>query len=402
MNYLVWAKESLIYSDGETGKLIKADDPVLGKGKDYKIAVLAATPQIVKALPLEIEQASIRNFPADYKTCFQKIGEDLYQVFGTPDVIFNKIKDVIPPENIASLIPYPVVIEHLLGKRASLKPWLNFGDEHVIFIDDSKTSIVFTVFHHKASTSPRIIARENLVSDFNQGKEDYVREEKEFGITFRVITNSNTLKDELLQAKVVAPELITVWDMSYPALEGLKSCDTSVQFVLPEQITRKKELKQKRKHLISACITGIVAILGIMFYIYTAFTGKFLQNAMSSLQQDKTNWESQVLSTFQAKYHDIIRHEQDEIAISALNKIVKYSPIGYEIRDLNVRRSPDGTYQVVAFIVPQLMSVDEIKQVFPASSISTTTIHGMPAFRVNYAIDRQGREFAFRMTDKNP
>ncbi len=50
MNYLVWGKESIIYGDGETEKLITAEEPVLKNGKDYKIAVLTTTPQIVKAL----------------------------------------------------------------------------------------------------------------------------------------------------------------------------------------------------------------------------------------------------------------------------------------------------------------------------------------------------------------
>lgn len=391
MIYLLWDKDNIVLQDGEKGSVVKPDDPVLKKRKaDYRIAILTTTPQVVKALPLEVEDAAIRNFPGEYKTCFEQLKEpDEWQVFGSPNTVFDEIKNAVLPENIEALIPYPVAIRSLL-QRDAIPP-----EEHVIVLDDDSTKIIFTVFHDNAATSPRIISRESFVREFNQAREDYIREEKGFGIDFRVVTNNAELKEQLAREKAADSALIALWGMTSPVIEGLKICGPSVQFVLFEQTQRKKLRKQRQKALAAACVSAALAAGSAGFCLSSLSAQRALKNRINHLASERAGLQGRLLEAYQQKYPEIIRSQQDDIPAGSLAKLFKYAPTGYRIEHVNIKSLPAGGYEVVAFVIPQVMTPDDIRTVFPEAFLADTVIRGVNAFRVSYGIDDSGKEFSF-------
>lgn len=387
---LLWSKDSIVVSSHGKASVIQPDDPVLKQRKaEYRIAVLETTPQIIKALPLEVEQAAVRNYPQDYKICYEKLREDEWQTFGAPDVLFDKIKAVILPESIDALIPYQIAIRAVMQAREDIAP-----DQPVIFLDDSPgEDIIFTVFRDGASTAPRIISRNTLVQDFNQAKEDYIREERGFGIEFKVITNSSEIKDELVAGKAADSGLIALWEMTCPSAEGLSIIDKSARFVLFEQTYRKKLRAQQRKTLVAVVITASVAAASTMICFHAIQRKQNLIRGISSLTISKQELEGQLTRTSQTTYHELIGLQQDEAPAAALAKIFDYAPLGFRVESINIKRRHAGDYELYAYIIPGAMTIEEIRSVFPALSAQNTMIRGVNAFRISYGFDADGNEF---------
>lgn len=402
MKYIIWKENKCVYSDGDSVKHLNIDDPSLRKAKDVRIALTSIIPQQVKSLPLEVQSAALRAFSSEYLVCFEKLKEDTYQVFGNPDSTFENIKNIVLPVNIDRVVPYPAAIRALIQKKVTLKP-----ETHLIFIEDDGQDIIFTVFQGNIVTAPRILARDNFYPEFVEAKNDYLKDEKETDISFKIITNKPGLSDTLKEEKEPDFEVFETWHMSNPAVEGLKLCDTGVQFILYEAIEAKRALQKKKRQLATLFVAGAVGIVSLMFYAQSVVANKLLKQNIANLGQEKTNTQKNLLTTYRSKYFSIIKSQQSNTPQLIYNFIMQYSPTGFEVRNISIKRRPgksiselpDLSYQVVFFAIPRNMSGNDIKAAFPACTLADTIISGQHAYRVSYGVRRDGTPFPIKIIE---
>ena len=394
MKYIIWKDNKCVYSDGSSAKHLNIDDPILKKAKDVRIALTSIVPERIKSLPLEVQDAALKAFSAEYLVCFEKLEEDLYQVFGSPNSILENIKSTIQPVNIDRVVPYPAAIRALIQKKVTLKP-----EEHLIFLEDDGQDIIFTVLQGNVVTASRILSRDNFYPEFVEAKNDYLKEEKETDIWFKIITNKPELSEILKEEKEADFEVFETWDMPNPAVEGLKLCDMGAQFVLYEAIEAKRSLQKRKRQVATFFVAGTVGIVSVMFYTQSVVANRFLKQSIKNLAQEKTNTRKNLLATYRSKYFSIIRSQQSNMPQLIYDSIMQYSPTGFEVRNISVKRRPDSSYQVVFFAIPRNMSGSEIKAAFPACVLADTIISGQHAYRVSYGVRRDGIQFPIKIIE---
>jgi len=392
MNYLIW-KNNILYTTPKGERIASIEDAHLEELKGlFQIAVVKTTPRVFESDstdPEELERIALQSLPEDYRVCYEKIEKNLYQVFGIEEILLGRFREVVNPERIDSLIPYQAAIRDYLEKKNIPT------EEYTIFLDNTKDAVLFSVFHLKRVSPVRSLSRETFAREFAAAQEDFISTEKLPSIKFKVITNSEELKDKLIKEGTAPEEAITSIKALYPAIEGLKIGKREIEFILPEQIIRKQKEVKRRQGLRFTAITGAVAIVSILFLSQGYYSYHKTKRAIARLEMEKITQENLLEKAFQGAYQEIVRQQQNRHSVPALEKFFKYVPIGFNIRKVNLIRDKGGTVIICAYVQTKkglFFSTESLKEIFPTALIENSSIEGSPAIRIIYGIAKNGEE----------
>ena len=390
MNYLIW-KDNIPYSISEKG-ITTLENPLEALKGLFQIATIKTTPRIFESDsidPEELERTALQTLPENYTICYEKIDKTSYQVFGIENSLLEGIKKIIDPERIDLLIPYQVVIrDYLERNNISL-------EEYTIFLDDIGDSILFSVLHNKNVSPVRSLTRETFSREFTAGQQDFISMERLPSSTkFKVITNSEEVRNNLLQEKIADEDTITLVEDSCPTFKGLKAGRRDVEFVLPEQILRKQKEAKKKQSIRFTGITGGIAIVSILLLLQGYYNYHRTKKTIAQLKITKATQSSQLEKFYQATYRGIIKKQQQEYLVPALEKFFRYIPILSDIESINIKREGDNI-MVCAYVQEKEdmpLSINKLKEVFPTALVENTSIKGVPAIQIIYAISKKGEE----------
>ncbi len=295
--------------------------------------------------------------------CYEKIDEELYQVFLLPVSIVEKIKHQTAIEQTL-IVPYQISIRNIINRFEPIL-FLHFLDAH---------TIIMTGLKGKEVSQVTLLPVQNL-------KETIKTSVKDFKTIFRENSLSIYTNNRNISALL---EGIEVELISFPVYLPVKNTPV---FTLPQHIVFQKALAERKQ---IKTISGV-----LLFAVFTA--GTFFYTKMPEmyrLQQQSSLLQKQV-KTMQARY---IVYQQQNIkrlfTSSQKNEVISVFfrlsqlPPGYSFKTLQIEQVPAGYYlaEIFVSVVVPGMSPAPLQRLFPQGTI-------VPLFNTNGQVYKIGFTF---------
>ena len=294
MNYLLFYND-IIISDGHAIKRIGRGPglkEVLGALEkvslccvDVDVMIASAPEDYVDRKDALLGQKFREIYADGYITLNEKIGNNIFQVFGIKAAKIKEIYELIPSSNVAAFVPYAHAIRSFLARDQVDMNRL------VVFVDDMGPEKLLTVFDGQKFSRTRTVrgpSVEDILPDIKRSSIDFNKKLGEFASKanredMAIITNNRQLADGIRQAE---PGLaVDFVDARHPALEGLAVIDRPVKYRIPEEIIaeqKKKELRSWFKYLM---LTAGICMAGIL---YAGFNQITYLSAAHELQAERS------------------------------------------------------------------------------------------------------------------
>ncbi|MCL5674249.1 MAG: hypothetical protein M1501_00670 [Candidatus Omnitrophica bacterium] len=295
--------------------------------------------------------------------CYEKIDEELYQVFILPVSVIDKIKKQTELSKTV-LIPYQTSVRNLLT-----------NSEPALFLhalDD--TTLIMTGIKGKEVSQATPVPIKNIKETVKFSINDYKT-------TFRlesmsVITNSRDIAEQL--------EGIEVKTISFPHALPVQN---TPEFILPQHIEFKKtEAENKQIRMIGGtAVFGVLLAVAIFYQNRTGLTKviqqrNMLQKKVTIMQTAYTNYQQQDTSKY-------FSSRQKNKMVSLILKL-SHLPPGYTFKNLKIKRMPSGNYMADVFIsiAAPGMSSQPLRILFPEGIIDPVFQNQGQIYRIRLGI----------------
>ncbi len=235
---------------------------------------------------IELKEASLyKEFSSRHEGAYiiqdERLNSNLFQVIGIKEEKLREIYALVPSDKVEILIPYAVAIRSLLSENELL-----IENKKIVFIDDLKEEVLITVFDGQKFSKTRHLTHitdKNLVSEARLSLKSFQHKlgnSTEVAETPVLITNNKEWANAL---RAEEKELTVQYlDCQHPFLEGLKEGEFNIKFNLPEEIIKKKRLREAKKNLLQLAIAGSIAGVGIAFMAFTGIGLTLVKNSLNN------------------------------------------------------------------------------------------------------------------------
>jgi hypothetical protein len=335
--------------DGEPGTYgreeVKRD--FKGKIKNVKVAFIDCETRIIATVNNGTQKEALINaaFSNDYLIQEERLSALESQIIAAPKSKIEEIYKYFKPTPVKAVVPYPVCVRAFLKSKGLLP-----ANKAVFFIDDLKTQAILTIVEDIRFTSPRRISMRDtsyLLSEIRRSIHNY---QSHKDIEFVFISNNREWLTFFVEEGLASAEQIAHVN-SFVSLEGLKTAQFGLNFILPEELVRQKKtaiLFSRIKNVAAACL-----VIGIVIGALTAVKWK-QQQALEQVREQEAlqNKKMEELKEFnQHEFGRILREFKDLDYEYLYHEFVASIPDSYNIKSLNVLQKQAG-WDISAVIYP--------------------------------------------------
>ena len=378
MNYLIFDTD--IYYEDESGKARILKKNEIGAllslpDKEYSVAVIETLQKKIVApenIPAKKDEAIASSFSDEYAIESERIAQNLFQVTAIEKSKINALYKDLGFENVKLVVPYGIALREFIKDKD-----LFAKNKRVVFLDYIGNEVLLTIFNDKLFTTPRrlSVAINRVIVELTRSEENYKdlnKEEK--GAKFLLATNSKTILDDV--KKEGLEEEIVYFEEKHPCLKALKQNKFSMHYMLPEELTRLRRMKDFKKRMLNL---GMMALaLGLSL---TLLTGSFVVNRSVSakfkvLSLEKASLEDTLMNSYKAKYKNILRSKNKVNIAYLVSVFTDALPYEYRIESITLKEISGGyTFEAIAsygtttqpvrkFVLPRLFKGARVENIF--------------------------------------
>ncbi len=339
MDYLLFNNNVLI-SDGESVRCIGKENnlkDILGSIEEASLCVVDVDVLIAAAVENPIEKKDsilVRKFKELYQhegyiIQDERIDVNLFQVLGIKEKKVREVYSLIPPQRIKSFVPYGMALRNTLVKT---KVDLN---KTVVFIDDFGQERLLTVFDGLKFSRTRIIANhgEDLLPEIKRSQIDFLKKNEEFmkqkNPDFLMVVNNQELAAEISKNADKVP--VEYLDVAYPALEGLKGINTSIKYVLPEEIRKIRREIELDKSITTAIVSLCIVALGAFYFLFNKIELKAVSNQFYLTKHANEQLDEKLSSLDRHTYREDLRKQKYFNYAISYFRVLGLVPPSYEV-----------------------------------------------------------------------
>jgi len=354
MNYLLFNNNILI-SDGVNVRRIEKDTGSLGVIEEANICVVDVDVLIAAAVENPIEKKDsilVRKFRELYQhepyiIQDERIDNNLFQVIGIKEQKVREIYSLVPSEKIGSFIPYGIALRNtLIDKRIDLNRIL-------VFVDDLGGEKLVTVFDGFKFSRTRLITDngEDILPEIKRSQIDFFKKNEEYlskkSTDFVIVVNDRSLLAEISNNEENLP--VEYLNVSYPALEGLKEINTSIKYILPEEILKKRKEIELKKNVTSVVLSLCVIGMGFCYFLFNRIELALVNNKFDSVKQNNERLDGELNLLDRETYReDLRKYKSLNYGISYLS-VLDLIPASYKIDTFKFIKSDNWNLEVSLF-----------------------------------------------------
>jgi hypothetical protein len=287
----------------------------------------------------------------------------------------SKINDLYKElgfENVKLVVPYGVALREFIKSND-----LFSKNKKIVFLDYIGNEVLLTIFNNKLFTTPRrlSIAVNRVVTELTRSEENYKDLNKEEKDTkFLIATNSKEILDEIKKEGI--EEEIVYFEEKHPSLKGLRQGKFSIHYMLPEELTRLRRMKNFKKRMLSLGMMALVFGLVLTFFIGSFAAYKNGSAKLKALRLEKASLEDTLTNSYKAKYKDILRNKKKIDIAYLVSAFTDALHPEYRVESITLKEIAGGyAFEAIAsyetlgrpikeFILPRLFKRARVENIF--------------------------------------
>lgn len=378
MNYLIFDTD--IYYENETGAsgILKKDKVKTlfpGTDKECMVAVIETLQKKLVApekMPVKKDEVIASSFGEEYAIQSERISQNLFQIMAIEKSKINDLYKELGFENVKLVVPYGVALREFIKSND-----LFSKNKKIAFLDYIGNEVLLTIFNNKLFTTPRrlSIAVNRVVTELTRSEENYKDLNKEEKDTkFLIATNSKEILDEIKKEGI--EEEIVYFEEKHPSLKGLRQGKFSIHYMLPEELTRLRRIKNFKKRMLSLGMMALVFGLVLTFFIGSFAAYKNGSAKLKALRLEKVSLEDTLTNSYKAKYKDILRNKKKIDIAYLVSAFTDALHPEYRVESITLKEIAGGyafeaiaSYEMLGrpikeFILPRLFKRARVENIF--------------------------------------